>query len=164
MKTKNNVQYAILRFAKYKGPAIGNIEAHNERTKETYISNPDINTNRSTLNFHLLAPQEKYRTEAERQISASGCRTRKDSVRMVETLLTASPTFFKGKKLSEIKAYFAEAVRFMQTHQPKETIISAHAPHVCASDGRQSIVSQRDYRQSKKANLVARRVLETHGD
>ena len=125
MKTKTNVQYAILRFAKYKGPAIGNIEAHNERTKETYISNPDINTNRSTLNFHLLAPQEKYRTEAERQISASGCRTRKDSVRMVETLLTASPTFFKGKKLSEIKAYFSEAVRFMQTHQPKETIISA---------------------------------------
>ena len=25
-------QYAILRFAKYKGPEIGNIEAHNERT------------------------------------------------------------------------------------------------------------------------------------
>ena len=27
-------QYAIMRFAKYKGPEIGNIEAHNERTKE----------------------------------------------------------------------------------------------------------------------------------
>ena len=26
-------QYAIMRFAKYKGPEIGNIEAHNERTK-----------------------------------------------------------------------------------------------------------------------------------
>ena len=25
-------QYAIMRFAKYKGPEIGNIEAHNERT------------------------------------------------------------------------------------------------------------------------------------
>lgn len=29
-------QYAILRFAKYKGPEIGHIEAHNERTKERY--------------------------------------------------------------------------------------------------------------------------------
>lgn len=29
-------QYAILRFAKYKGPEISNIEAHNERTKENY--------------------------------------------------------------------------------------------------------------------------------
>ena len=27
-------QYAIMRFAKYKGPEISNIEAHNERTKE----------------------------------------------------------------------------------------------------------------------------------
>ena len=27
-------QFAILRFAKYKGPEIGHIEPHNERTKE----------------------------------------------------------------------------------------------------------------------------------
>lgn len=31
-------QYGIMRFAKYKGPEIGNIEAHNERTKEKYAS------------------------------------------------------------------------------------------------------------------------------
>ena len=46
-------QYAILRFAKYKGPEIGHIESHNERTKEKYASNPDIDTSRSHLNFHL---------------------------------------------------------------------------------------------------------------
>lgn len=46
-------QFAILRFAKYKGPEIGRIEAHNERTKEEYASNPDIDTSRSHLNFHL---------------------------------------------------------------------------------------------------------------
>ena len=37
-------QYAIMRFAKYKGPEITNIEAHNERRKERYASNPDIET------------------------------------------------------------------------------------------------------------------------
>ena len=47
-------QYAILRFAKYKGPEIGHIEAHNERTKEKYASNPDVDTSRSHLNFHLV--------------------------------------------------------------------------------------------------------------
>ena len=31
-------QYAILRFAKYKGPEIGHIESHNERTKEKYAT------------------------------------------------------------------------------------------------------------------------------
>ena len=44
-------QYAIMRFAKYKGSEIGNIEAHNERTKEKYASNPDVDTSRSKYNF-----------------------------------------------------------------------------------------------------------------
>lgn len=91
-------QYAIMRFAKYKGPEIGNIEAHNERTKEKYASNPDVDTSRSKYNFHLVKPPGKYRAESERQIAAAGCRTRKDSIRMIETLFTASPEFFKGKK------------------------------------------------------------------
>ena len=118
-------QYAILRFAKYKGPEIGHIESHNERTKEKYASNPDIDTSRSHLNFHLVSPERKYRAEAEKQIAEAGCRTRSDSVRVVEALVTASPEFFKGKKKSEVKAYFTVALDFIQKHQSKDTIISA---------------------------------------
>lgn len=118
-------QYAILRFAKYKGPEIGRIEAHNERTKEKYASNPDIDTSRSRFNFHLVKPERKYQAEAERQITAAGCRTRKDSVRVVEALVTASPEFFKGKKRAEVRAFFEEALHFLEKHQPKGTIISA---------------------------------------
>ena len=118
-------QYAILRFAKYKGPEIGHIESHNERTKEKYASNPDIDTSRSHLNFHLVSPERKYRAEAEKQIAEAGCRTRSDSVRVVEALVTASPEFFKGKKISEVRAYFTEALDFIQKHQSKDTIISA---------------------------------------
>ena len=118
-------QFAILRFAKYKGPEISNIEAHNERTKEEYASNPDVDTARSHLNFHLVTPQRKYRAEAEKQIAEAGCRTRSDSVRVVEALVTASPEFFKGKKKGEIKAYFQEALDFIREHQDPKTIISA---------------------------------------
>ena len=118
-------QYGILRFAKYKGPEIGHIEAHNERTKENYASNPDVDTSRSRLNFHLVTPQRKYRAEAEKQIAEAGCRTRSDSVRVVEALITASPEFFKGKKPSEVKAYFTHAMEFIEKHQNPNTIISA---------------------------------------
>jgi hypothetical protein len=118
-------QFAILRFAKYKGPEISNIEAHNERTKEDYASNPDIDKSRSHLNFHLVMPQHKYRAEAEKQIAEAGCRTRSDSVRVVEALVTATPEFFNGKKKAEIKAYFQEAVDFIREHQDPKTIISA---------------------------------------
>ena len=118
-------QYAILRFAKYKGPEIGQIEAHNERKKEKYASNPDVDVSRSHLNYHLVQPERKYRAEAEKQIAEAGCRTRKDSVRVVEALVTASPELFKGKKRAEIRTFFEEAVRFITKHQDKSTIISA---------------------------------------
>lgn len=118
-------QYGILRFHKYKGPEIGQIEAHNERTKEKYASNPDIDPARKHLNFNLLTPPTKYRAEAERQIREAGCRTRKDSVRLVETLITASPEFFHGKSQQEIRAYFERALEFMKTKQNPNTFVSA---------------------------------------
>ncbi len=118
-------QYAIMRFAKYKGPEISGIEAHNERTKEKYASNPDIDIARSKDNYHIIEPPCKYRTEAERQIKEAGCRTRKDSVRVVEVLVTASPEFFQNKKKGEVRQFFEEATDFIRQHQSEETIISA---------------------------------------
>ena len=118
-------QYGILRFKKYKGPAISPIEAHNERTKEQYASNPDIDTNRSRYNLHLVQPQGRYREEADRMIAAAHCRVRKDSVRVVEALVTASPEFFKGKSRSEVKAYFEYALKFLESKQSPDTFLSA---------------------------------------
>lgn len=115
-------QYAIMRFAKYKGPEIGNIEAHNERTKEKYASNPDVDTSRSKYNFHLVKPPGKYRAESERQIAAAGCRTRKDSIRMIETLFTASPEFFKGKKRAEIRVFSRKLCTFWNSISPKRQL------------------------------------------
>lgn len=92
-------QYVILRFAKYKVPEISNIEAHNERKKEHYASNSNVDLTKSIQIIHLIKPTGKYRTEAERQMATAGCKTRKDSVRLVEALITAlvtvSPEFFK---------------------------------------------------------------------
>ena len=79
-------QHAILRFEKHKGHPARPLEAHHERKKEQYASNPDIDTSRSKYNFHLIQPGRKYRAEAEQQIAAAGCRTRKDSVRVVEAM------------------------------------------------------------------------------
>jgi len=118
-------QYGILRFKKYKGPAISPIEAHNERTKEQYASNPDIDTNRSRYNLHLVQPQGRYREEADRMITAAHCRVRKDSVRVVEALVTASPEFFNDKTNREIKAYFAYALKFLEGRQCPDTFLSA---------------------------------------
>ena len=46
-------QHAILRFEKHKGNPARALEAHHERQKEQYASNPDIDTSRSKYNFHI---------------------------------------------------------------------------------------------------------------
>lgn len=63
--------YAIMRFAKDKGPEISGIEVLDERTKEKYVSNPDVDTSLTQYNFHLIEPKGRYRAEAERQIATT---------------------------------------------------------------------------------------------
>ena len=118
-------QYAIFRMKKYKGQTISMIEAHNERMKEAYASNPDIDIQRSKLNYHPINPNGRYLGEVDKLIQSSGCRVRKDSVKMIEALITASPEFFEGKKPREVKAFFDRALEFMKSKQAPDTYISA---------------------------------------
>ena len=134
----DNAQYAILRFKKYKGPEIGRIEAHNERTKEKYDSNPDIDLSRSGNNFHIIEPTDRYRKMSEALIKQYACpRVRSDSVRVVETLITASPEFFEDKSEQEIRAFFQHAVDFLKNELGEDRLIAAPVqmpnitPHVC---------------------------------
>ena len=55
-------QHAILRFEKHKGNPARPLEAHHERQKDQYASNPDIDTSRSKYNFHIVKPEGRYTT------------------------------------------------------------------------------------------------------
>lgn len=48
--------YAILRFQKKTGGKLLSTQKHNERQKERYKSNPDIDRERSDENIHLKTP------------------------------------------------------------------------------------------------------------
>ena len=113
-----------MRFAKQKGGAAA-LEAHHERTKKKYRSNPDVDVSRSKYNFHIVKPAKSYLQETNSRIEAAGCKTRKDSVRFVDTLITASPEFFKGKKRDDIKAFFQTAVDFLSRKIGKDNIFAA---------------------------------------
>ena len=106
-------QHAILRFEKHKGNPARPLEAHHERQKEQYASNPDIDTSRSKYNFHIVKPEGRYYHFIKSRIEQAGCRTRKDSTRFVDTLITASPEFFKKKSPKEIQEFFQRAADFL---------------------------------------------------
>ena len=117
-------QYAIMRFVKYKGPEIGNIEAHNERTKE---STPAIRCGHQPKQVQL--PSGHTVRQVPGGIRAADCRCRmpypKRQYPYDRDAVHCQPEFFKGKKRAEIRVFFEEALNFLEQHQSKETIISA---------------------------------------
>ena len=118
--------YTILRFKKLKGGAISGCERHNERKKEIYKSNPDIDVDKSNQNYHIIEPPKyTYSRKVKDLIKRSNCKTRKDSVMLVETIITASPEFMKKLSLEEQKEYFKRATDFMIDKVGKQNIISA---------------------------------------
>lgn len=118
--------YTILRFKKDKGGAIAGCERHNERKKEAYKSNPDIDMNKSKENYHIIqAPLYTYSRKIKDLIKEYGCKTRKDSVKLVETLITASPEFMNKLSKGEQREYFERAVKFIKDEIGEDRIISA---------------------------------------
>lgn len=115
----------ILRFSKQKGNPATKIEAHHERTKEEYKSNPDIDTSKSHNNIHIITPQMRYKAEVDKRIKESGCRVRKDSTRFVDTLITASPEFFWDMTHEKMVEYFYRAVDFIKSKIRPDMIFSA---------------------------------------
>ena len=67
-------QHAILRFEKHKGHPAGPLEAHHERKKEQYASNPDIDTSRSksisTSSSRMAATTISFRAASSRPDAA----------------------------------------------------------------------------------------------
>lgn len=118
--------YAILRFQKRKAGGVAACERHNERRKEAYKSNPDIDMERSKENYHLVPPPRyTYKKEINRMVAEAGCKVRRDSVMMVETLITASPEFMNSLPSEEQKAYFTMALDFVSERVGKQNILSA---------------------------------------
>lgn len=118
-------QHAILRFEKHKGNPARPLEAHHERQKEKYASNPDIDMSKSKYNFHIVNPEVRYYHFIQSRIEQAGCRTRKDSTRFVDTLITASPEFFKGKTREQTEAFFQRAADFLIQRVGRENVVSA---------------------------------------
>ena len=123
-------RYAILRFEKRKGGPATAIEKHHERKKKQYASNPDVDCSRSDLSYHLVQPQMKYYAEIQSRIEKAQrenprCKVRKDSVKFIDTIVTATPEFLEALPEKKVRRYFERALEFLQKEIGAENIFSA---------------------------------------
>lgn len=122
--------YAIMRFEKRKGGPASAIEKHHERKKEQYTSNPDVDTDRSPLNYHLIQPQHKYYAEIQSRIERAQqenpkCKVRKDSVKFIDTIVTATPEYLEHLSAEQVRRYFERALDFLKAEVGETNIFSA---------------------------------------
>lgn len=118
-------KYAIMRIEKRKMGAITKICNHHERLKAQYKSNPDIDPERTELNYHLKQPVDKYRPLVLKRIEETGAKRRKNSVVLQDALVTASPEWFEGQPYERQVEYFNHAYKYFAKVFGEENIISA---------------------------------------
>lgn len=107
--------YGIIRAEKVKLAKINsNLQAHHQREKETYYSNPDIDLARTKDNVCLLHC-DNFREEVNKQIQQHNIKkVRSDAVGMIDIISTCSSEFFANKSREWIIEYFKRQAPLIQ--------------------------------------------------
>ena len=104
-------QYGIHRVEKIKGGSgIGGIERENRRERD--YPGSDIDHSRTKDNVVLMDTTEGKRWQhyVAEQIAAVGCRVRKDSVRTITAIYTASPDYMTSLSKEQQLSYFQDCL------------------------------------------------------
>ena len=127
---------AIMQFKKIAASGINLSQRHNERRKFRPKDISDSRYSRYANDYHIINSDMPYTAFIHDLIGKVGCRTRKNSVLMVETVLSASPGFLINLSPIEQQIFFQHAVSFFKREIGQENIISAvvhteeRAPHM----------------------------------
>jgi len=120
------MSFAIIRMQKFKAPDVKGMQIHNYREKESH-TNPDIDQNKTGLNYDLLNDSKIEFSEAiQREIDEryKGQKTiRKDAVRLCEFVVTSDRDFFDKLSPEDEKRFFKESLSFLQERYGKENML-----------------------------------------
>ena len=124
------MSFGICRVQKIKGASgIVGLQLHNRREREHSNSNPDIDRNRSSLNYSLTDNRtmnyNKLIDERLKQAYKGKKAIRKDAVRMCEVLFTSDGEFFSRISEQEQQQFFLDCFEFAVQRYGKENIIAA---------------------------------------
>lgn len=123
------MSYAILRVAKHSIGSVNMVQKHNQREYKNH-SNQDIDKSKSYLNYDLVNEKNinfnKAWKENKEKYFKEGNRFRKDTIVLVEGVITSDKSFFENMNDKEIKDYFETNLDFLKSEYGAHNIISAN--------------------------------------
>ena len=112
---------------KYHKTDIAPVEQENERDETYRASNPQIDCNRTSGNYHIVKRQRNYTQFINDKIEAldSPTKVRKDAVLMCSFVVGSDGAFFKNLSLQGQQQFFVDCTRFFAERYGEGNIISA---------------------------------------
>lgn len=112
---------------KYKRQEVSPVEDENERDETYQASNPQIDSTRTHLNYHLILPRKSYIAIINERLLELNLKRkiRSDAILMNSFIVTSDGEFFKGLLPWEIDEFFRDCVQFFSGKYGEENMISA---------------------------------------
>lgn len=105
--------FCIMRTEKRKRTDITGIQKENTRTATEY--NNKVSPGMDVFNV-VLKESNNWLQDINNEIKAAGAKARSNSVLALDTIYTASPTFFQGKTNQQNDDFFKDCLQFHQEH------------------------------------------------
>ena len=112
---------------KYKRQEASPVEQENERDETYQASNPQIDSSRTHLNYHIIYPMKSYLEIINGRLSELELKRkiRSDAILMNSFIVTLDGEFFKGLRPWDQKEFFRDCAEFFSDKYGEENMISA---------------------------------------
>lgn len=112
---------------KYKRQEVSPVEQENERNETYQASNPQIDSSRTYLNYHIIYPMKRYMEIINERLSVLELKRkiRSDAILMNSFIVTSDGEFFKGLPPWEQREFFRDCAEFFSDKYGEENMISA---------------------------------------
>ena len=121
------MSYLVCHMEKYKRQDVSPVEKENERDENYEATNPQIDSERSKNNYHIIYPQGKYIDLINERIKSLTLsrKLRSDAIYMNSFVLGSDGEFFKTLSKYEQRQFFEDCTNFFCDKYGRENVISA---------------------------------------
>ena len=121
------MSYLVCHMEKYKRQDISPVEKENERDENYDATNPQIDSEKTKNNYHIIYPQGKYIDFINKRIKSLNLsrKLRSDAIYMNSFVLGSDGEFFKTLSKYEQRLFFEDCTNFFCDKYGRENVISA---------------------------------------